>query len=260
MYGDVKFKYLINYLKQCLGYDVNNNKRRDLFNLTVKNAFNYSGIRHTKRLKSGIHRIEDYKVGVDGIWKPRKYDIVDYLTDELAIKSNPSRYIKPFDESLYTSASEYSSYVFCPISLILSKRFNIPSTVFQDTGTILHERTLLAKAMLQKYSDYFDATERDNSSLNDFIDIHNKHFFDDLNNSSLLYSGHINDEPRPFFGEKAKFVGQPDYTFVNQKGQSYVVEEKFRFLEKEESDIRAYKSHVIQLLSYIYMLDNMNLE
>lgn len=52
---------------------------------------------------------------------------------------------------------------------------------------------------------------------------------------------------------KGKFVGQPDYVFTNNKGRNFIVEEKFRLLNKDI--VSPQKTHQAQLPSYIIGLD-----
>jgi CRISPR/Cas system-associated exonuclease Cas4 (RecB family) len=167
--------------------------------------------------------------------------------------------IKENNSSELTSASEYSGYVFCPVSTIISNRFVVPATVVQHVGTEMHERTLLINKFLKVDGETVASQQDFAKSPDHFEDSANKDFFNDINSSKLILSGHMNDS-KPFSDNKSKFIGQPDYIFENSKGGRFIVEEKFRFLSSGQSKVSLYRSHRIQLLSYIYMLNSLNIE
>jgi CRISPR/Cas system-associated exonuclease Cas4 (RecB family) len=145
------------------------------------------------------------------------------------------------------SASDISSFSFCPVSYAISKSYNIIPTPKSETGTIFHEQTRLVKRYNLQTDKYKKIKPHGN-----FINENNKLFFDNINSSELIYSGHSEKEKRRDFINK-NFVCQPDYIFQNSAGEYYVVEEKFRH-DSEDDDI-FFKNHNLQLASYMYGID-----
>jgi hypothetical protein len=247
------------YLTNRLGYDLSKDIDSDFLRVTGNNAFNYSTIRYTKD-KPHVLKLQYY--GFDqneNLYKPKKYGLFDYLFDEIDVKTKKKITYKKKEKSEYTSASEYSSHVFCPINIVLSNRFIIPPAVVQGLGTEMHEKTLLINKFTFIDGESISSRQDYGKSPDYYIDESNTNFFEDINSSKIIYSGHSHERDKYFFGKKSRFVGQPDYIFVNKSGVNYVVEEKFRLLSGDHTRVGIFKSNRIQILSYIYMLDELKI-
>lgn len=179
-----------------------------------------------------------------GIITLQNAPILSYLKDTTSIPNN------------YISATDISSYVYCPASYSIKQTFNEIAQYNEEAeiGTSMHEHNRLA-AYLPK--------EKGGKLFKDFIagdpefyTEHNKSFFDDIRNSSIYYIGHAENSVKYFKSSKGKFVGQPDYVFKNDLGENFVVEEKFRNFKSKATV--AYNNHKAQIISYLSGLDTIN--
>lgn len=153
----------------------------------------------------------------------------------------------------YVTATDISSFVFCPVSYCIKKSFNEdePSEEAQ-VGTELHEQNRLVNYTAgDKNKLGFTKSVTGDS----FYNSQNQDFFDDIRNSSINYVGHNNTVKKYFKSSKGKFVGQPDYVFTNRDGENFIVEEKYRSLKKELRSLR--DNHKAQLSAYIIGLDEL---
>jgi CRISPR/Cas system-associated exonuclease Cas4 (RecB family) len=153
----------------------------------------------------------------------------------------------------YVSATDISSFVFCPVSYCIKKSFNEDEPNEEAIiGTELHEENRLV-GYVAGSKNKFEFTGSVTESK--FYNSQNKDFFDDLRNSNINYVGHNNTTKKYFKSSKGKFVGQPDYVFTNRNGENFIVEEKYRNLKKELRSLR--DNHKAQLASYIIGLDEL---
>jgi hypothetical protein len=160
-------------------------------------------------------------------------------------------YRLPKTSTFYISATDISSYIFCPASYCIQKTFKeVEVTEEAAIGTELHEQNRLV-GFVPGATGKFVLTSSVTENI--FYNAENKEFFDDINSSAIVYVGHASNEKKFFKSSRGKFVGQPDYIFRNHNGESYIVEEKYRSLKKEIHFLR--DNHKAQLLSYIVGLD-----
>lgn len=184
------------------------------------------------------------------------YTIVDRLYQEVQFRINNISKLKTLDNSLkITTATDLANFSFCPVSYSISNTFDIPSNLKMKEGANEHEFQHLINWKAKIEIADFESTTSYYSDLS-FINEDTKYFFREIKNSTLIYSGHQNEEKRLFYNKKRDFVGQPDYIFQNLSGKKFVVEEKFRFTEG--NDI-FHKNHKIQLLSYLYGINEYEL-
>ena len=155
----------------------------------------------------------------------------------------------------YITATDISSFVYCPASYSIKKTFNdLPQYNEEaELGTEMHEQNRLAMYVPE---------EREEGSFTklittpEFYTEQNKRFFDDIRSSSIYYIGHSENPVRYFKSSKGKFVGQPDYIFRNKLGENFVVEEKFKYFKNKVN--KAYSNHKAQIISYLSGLDTID--
>ena len=153
----------------------------------------------------------------------------------------------------YVTASDISSYFFCLASYCIKKTFSeYEKNEDAEIGTEMHEQNKLLSFVAGSKNKYSISGNVTNEGL---YSENNKEFFDDVRNSTIFYVGHDNESKKYFLSSKGRFVGQPDYVFTNAQGKNYVVEEKFRSLNKQIKSLR--KNHKAQLLSYIVALNEL---
>lgn len=162
-------------------------------------------------------------------------------------------YVLPKVAGHFISATDISSYIFCPASYCIQKTFKeVEVTEEAQIGTELHAQNRLVGFVPGTTSRFaFTSSVTENT----FYNAENQEFFDDVNTSTILYVGHASNTKKYFKSSRGKFVGQPDYVFTNRSGQNYVVEEKYRSLKKEVRSLR--DNHKAQLLAYIIGLDEL---
>ncbi|MCI1189413.1 hypothetical protein MON38_18470 [Hymenobacter sp. DH14] len=154
----------------------------------------------------------------------------------------------------YITATDISSYVFCPASYCIKKSFiDDEATIEAQIGTGFHEYSRLVY--------YTDASKRSlvfggNVIGDQYYNKDNHYFFDDLRKSKIVYAGYDANSKKYFKSSKANFFGSPNYIFANENGQNYVVQEKFRNAKKRSNILRS--SHKAQVVSYINFLDSID--
>jgi len=227
-------RIVLEYLKARLGFNNTtylSEKLSTLFDSEItKKAYEAFGLKNKK----------DY-----ALTEEEEYSIeYNYLTRSIITQleyDNKRR--KPISYETI-SASDISQFIFCPVSYSINKSFDILINKNKKIGTLLHEKTRLIK----KYDQNF--TQKIKIEQEGYINKLNKYFFDDLNNSTLIFSGHSSNNTREYYKNK-NFVGQPDYIFKNSNNKYYVIEEKFRYIKDGDTG-RFYKNHKMQVGSYIY--------
>ena len=183
----------------------------------------------------------------------KKSGYVPNYIDPSAVKFI-SNYIAVHTAYSYVTATDISSYTYCPASYCIKKSF-VEDEVSEETkvGTELHESNRL---LLYTSGEKKEYKLSDNITTGSLVTEENKAFFDDIKDSKILYVGHNKEGKKYFKSSKGSFFGQPDYVFVNDLGKKYIVEEKFRDVKKEIKSIRL--NHKLQLASYINGIDELS--
>lgn len=202
---------------------------------------------------------------------PVKFSIVDFLVWEYKLKKERS--FKAIEKKTdYISATDLANYTYCPVGYSIGKSFETPKNHLGEIGTKKHEEHRLIKSIQIKSNRMHDLTideadEQKNDNLEEnkfskFINSDTESFFNDIDNSDLIFSGHTENSKEHnnyFLNEEKGFIGQPDYIFKNDKGQHFVVEEKFK-RQKESNQNNFFRNHKVQLASYIYFLNQYKID
>ncbi len=141
------------------------------------------------------------------------------------------------------TASDISSFTFCPASYAIGKSYYIIPNWKTSKGSKFHEAA--------KLIDFFSSGKVNLSGdgiSRSLLTAKNKSFFDAIGKSNLYYSGHSPKDRQRFFKSK-NFVCQPDYIFIDSNGEYFVVEEKYKFSGDDEC---YFINHQLQCASYIY--------
>ena len=164
-----------------------------------------------------------------------------------------SSLIKVVKSDKYVTATDIASYTFCPVSYCIRVSFDEDEPTEESrVGTELHEEHRLVALTTEGKGKHEVTTSGKGKG---FYNQYNFEFFDDIKSSKIYYVGHDQSSKRYFKSAKGHFVGQPDYVFVNKAGVRFVVEEKFRPLDKQSNAIKQH--HKAQLASYILGLDEL---
>ena len=207
-------------------------------------------------------RSNNYKPTILKHEKETSYKCVSLLKWETELRSKYNE-IELINQSPteYIRATDFASFVFCPASYSISKTFKIEHYLNKskiDKGSKQHEQLRLIKKKKFGFDEYYI------SKLNES----QKKVIKKLKSCKLIFSGH--DENDSFFlNHDKKFIGKPDYIFVDPKGNYFVVEEKYHYLNSTIADntffldnnVRKnqnfYTSNIIQLQSYLdYIKDH----
>lgn len=209
-------------------------------------------------------RTETYKSGYVRHYYVYRYtnsECIDELLEEIKIKKNLNLIkLKLINENSKISATDLSSFDFCPASYSISKSFEIEHPTNEDKRTIginLHETLRLVDKKIPKQfeqSDFADYNVIENSSISK------------IKKCDLIFSGHSTDKSF-FVNKEMNFIGQPDYIFKDPTGNYFAVEEKFKYLNSYESNDEYtadeiekkrkrimnnfFSNHIVQLTSYI---------
>lgn len=197
-------------------------------------------------------------------------ECIEEVLKEIDLKKNlGSIALLNYNENSKISATDLSSFAFCPASFAINKSFVIEHPTGEDKRVIginLHETLRLID---KKISTDFDES--------DFVEyeVRENHKIKKIKNCELIFSGHTKE--KIVFENKAKnFIGQPDYIFKDPNGKYFVVEEKFKYLndyynpddyqaEEIKNSRRKTKSiffsnHIVQLASYLDFIKEYDLD
>jgi len=197
---------------------------------------------------------------------PEYFTIVDFLVWEYKLKKG--RNFKLLEKkSNYISATDLANYTYCPIGYSIGKTFEIPKNHLGEIGTNKHEehrliQSIKLESIKTEDIDFEPEDEEEKEEpFQSFITGENEKFFDDINESELVFSGHTkNDNSEKYFiNETKNFIGQPDYIFKNKFGKYFVVEEKFK-RQKASNQNYFFRNHKVQLASYIYYLNKYKID
>lgn len=197
------------------------------------------------------------------LWASKsKYDVNGWelIEDEFNIKYK-KEFIKKNEVKKILSASDLSSYTFCPASFVIAKTFLVQPNQKAVTGINFHNRNrLLRKYGLAKGEKVNERQLKWGDNLGS-----TQAFWDDLNTSTVIYLGHSEEGKQEYFYDKKRvFVSQPDYILSNRYNKNFIVEEKFilnqdRYYNDNRPPI-FYENHKVQLASYIHGINNIDIE
>jgi CRISPR/Cas system-associated exonuclease Cas4 (RecB family) len=189
---------------------------------------------------------------------PEKYDIVDFLLDEYKLKKE-KKYEINRNISTNISATDLANYTFCPIGYSIGRSFDIKRLSLSETGAQLHAQCRLLRRLGFSKGKPAEFEEEGFEYLDYYITEENKAFFNEIENSQLIFSGHSENEHsiKYFLNSNISFIGQPDYVFRNKDGKVFIIEEKFK-RERYRGFDTFFRNHKVQLASYIYFLDELN--
>lgn len=264
-----KQEALIEYLLIRLGF----NKEKQLFwdyygYMLSPEAFDASKYRHLRAkylAKDDLETPVGYEY--DGeVWLPKRYTIIDLLIDEYKLKKTQSYDIRlPIKE--YITASDLANFAYCPAGFSIGSSFKLPKLYISRIGTKLHEEHCLLKQFIfdSRNTNIIDIVNAGGSFTlknytNDDKKLYNKELIEDIIGSQMLFSGHIGtnnikEQTYSFYNKQLNFSGQPDYIFKSKNGNIFIVEEKFH-LYSEYNKTTFFKTHKVQLASYLYYLNN----
>ncbi len=190
---------------------------------------------------------------------PVHYNVIDALFDEVKFREEKKWLLKNNHfASKAISATELSAFDFCPASFSIFNTFETDTTKAMEIGTEQHEESILSAFKKDYYKNFTESSKQVIGSTEqpEYINEENNYLFEDIQNSTLVFSGHKENSNQLFFNNKKDFVGQPDYIFKNNKGDNFIVEEKFKQNDNITSSL--FSNHKVQLISYLYGLEEID--
>lgn len=196
---------------------------------------------------------------------------ITQLILEKDIRKNRYQIIKKKLDLNVINATEIANYVFCPACYVINKSFEIDHPTGKKQriiGEKLHDKLNLIK--------WIEDCQKSNGIGNT---IFNHPEINKIYNSKIIYHGHGKNTTRNvFFNKESNIACDPDYIFLDNENNYFIVEEKFHYkkdptLEKEfymkgysgsfvqnaektseeweNSKNTFFKNHQIQLLTYL---------
>ncbi len=120
----------------------------------------------------------------------------------------------------YIRATDIANYTFCPASFSINNTFEIEyrsGEKEREAGEKLHNQLKL----ILRVCNYNETGEIEHELFDDPDIIK-------ILKSKNVYLGH-NDSNKSFFNTKLKIASEPDYIFIDQDSEYFIVEEKFQY-------------------------------
>ncbi len=162
------------------------------------------------------------------------------------------------------SATDLSSFSFCPASYAIQATYNLKTPVIANMGEMMHDKQFLIfdKRKEIKNSFYSFAKTKNYRNLNSSDltqEVKNSimPLLHDIASSELIFYGHNTEKNKVFHNEDKTICGIPDYVFKRKDGTIFIVEEKFSLQNENTKQItKPYDNHRIQLGTYTMFLNN----
>ena len=161
------------------------------------------------------------------------------------------------------SATDLSSFAFCPASYSIQKTFEAAVSEIGNIGEQLHDkRILLSKRVEQTRTKMFNISSGKKPAtcidlgVSESIWKHISPLIEEISVSKMVFHGHGRGEKVFFVDSSGKFVGSPDYIFQKRNGTRFVVEEKFSLQKPNSRWIsEPFSNHVAQVAAYMGLID-----
>ena len=205
----------------------------------------------------GFNDYEEKKIFIENFREHHGNSIIEKLISEIQTKMNLGNIkLKNNRFNNKISASDLSTFYFCPVSYSIKKSFVIEEPINPEeleTGINLHETLRLVDKKI-RFED-FDS----DISIEKVLEEGDLKTINKIKDCKLIYTGHTNE--KVFFENKEKnYIGQPDYIFRDPNGKYFVVEEKFKHIDKCYSKEKFFSNDRIQLQSYIEFIKEYKIE
>lgn len=211
---------------------------------------------------------------------PTSFSMIDYLHMECEIKRKRKYYTLKTDVKSVT-ASQISSFTYCPVSFSISRTFKVQKLISATVGESFHQQHRLLNYVQIDVGSGQCSTPAKPKNLISFkreIDSDAAALVEEIHDSVAVHvdNSESGQDAKVYTSKDGKYSGKPDYIFFNNKSKEYfVVEEKFQCIPKmpdaselkrwryehksyaEEilrirSDVDFFENHLNQLRSYIY--------
>ncbi len=148
-------------------------------------------------------------------------DSIEQLLLEKTIRKERKKIQQKEIDKKHFNATDLANFTFCPVSFAINYSFVIEHPTgkkYADIGTELHNKLNLIKRV-EKY----EKTKSIEHSIFNHPEILK------VLNSKVIYNGHNRESKQCFFNEATKIACDPDYIFLDNKNEFFVVEEKYHY-------------------------------
>lgn len=196
------------------------------------------------------------------------YDSANYISDIVL-----SNFLYQFDVDLVSTTanlpakssqpnaillSELGQYLFCPVSFVLNKSFNIPTHKPMDSSSKwlgskdgFYERYLQYQKH-QNITTCFEYDSFETKRAKQSLDMPDEaiSIFEELFKSSIKINNTFNTAPQAFSSDDKMLKGAPDYLLELSNGKRVIISEKFSAASSVGAS-KVYDSDIIDLEAYL---------
>lgn len=163
--------------------------------------------------------------------------------------------------------SELSQYLFCPVSFVINKNFNIPATKPMDSSSKwkgnkdgFYDRYI----QYQKNKNIVNCFEYNSPEFKDGIESvkmgeNDINIFEELFKGSIKVNNSLEKSPYTFSSDDNIFKGAPDYLLELTNGKRVLISEKFS-TSNAAGATKIYNSDTINLEAYLTKFKNLKID
>ncbi len=189
---------------------------------------------------------------------------------DVDLVSNSSYLASKVNQPYTILLSELSQYLFCPVSFLINKSFNLPTYKPMDSSSkwlgnkdgfydrylkYQNSRNISACFTNGIVSNPFEPTVEDTVELTD-DDIS---VFEELFKGKIVINNYFDTAPRIFKSEDNTLSGAPDYLIELQNGKRVLIKEKFSS-DSSVGAIKIYDSDIIDIEAYLTKFKNLKID
>jgi hypothetical protein len=190
-----------------------------------------------------------------GTYNLKKY--IEIFENEIRLRQQRIRKKKKEDKTNSSiSVSNFSDYVFCPVSFVINKNYQI-----EEMNKKSNKETLRMKHLYERYEIYNKTKSIGNAFDDTNIDTESNETqkkFKYLFESKMIKNNIHTDTPLIFQSKDKRFVTAPDYIMEDSKGRKFTITEKFSYSNNENSHI--FDNDRIKPLIHLNDIDELNLD
>lgn len=206
-----------------------------------------------------------------------KYDGSTFLSDlvlsnflyqfDVDLVSNSSYLVSKMNQPDTILLSELSQYLFCPVSFVINKSFNLPTYKPMDSSSKwlgnkdgFYDRYLKYQNS-RKISACFTNDTLKQYDLKDSVDLADGaiSIFEELFKGKILINNYFDTAPRTFKSEDNTLKGAPDYLIELQNGKRVLIAEKFSS-NSSVGATKIYDSDIIDIEAYLTKFKNLKID
>ena len=206
-----------------------------------------------------------------------KYDGSTFLSDmvlsnflyqlDVDLVSNSSYLASKVNQPDTILLSELSQYLFCPVSFVINKSFNLPTYKSMDSSIKwlgnkdgFYDRYLKYQNSIN-ISACFTNDTLNQYDLEDSVNLTDDaiSIFEELFKGKIVINNYFDTAPRTFKSEDNTLKGAPDYLIELQNGKRVLIAEKFSS-NSSVGATKIYDSDIIDIEAYLTKFKNLKID